>query len=116
MKRLEGIKAIPSQKFYHTITEGNINFTLNYRPMVQMWFVDIEFNGKIINGLRVCYSLNLLYQYAKTLPFGLYVENISGVEPFLIDDFSSGRFNLNVLTAAEVLEINTAYKDYKLEL
>ena len=116
MYRLQGLKAIPSQTFFYTIAEGNIKFTLNYRPTVQMWFVDIEFNTFIVKGLRVCASLNLLYQYQKNIPFGLYVEKIKGIEPFLIDDFSMERFYLNVLSKDEVIEINDAYKDYKLEL
>lgn len=113
MIELKGLTATPFQTFNHSITEGIIYFTLYYRPMVKMWYMDIKFNTIEIYGLRVCYSLNLLHQFYKILPFGLYVRNIAGAEPFLIDDFTSERFTLNILSKDEIITVNDAYSEYK---
>ena len=105
MTVINGLETTPSQTFSHTLPDGVIFFTLIYRPMIQMWFIDIEYNDIKIYGLRVCHAFNLLYQWYRLLPFGLYVEKIEGVEPILIDDFSFGRFVLNILDQDEVEQI-----------
>lgn len=113
MLKLTGLNAIPSQVFRTPIVQGTIKFTLSFRPAVEMWFLNVEFGNKIINGLRVCMSLNLLYQYQKVIPFGLLIDTDGGVEPNQIDDFSKGKFSLNVLTESEVEAVNQKYRDSK---
>lgn len=115
MLKLTGISASPSQTFRSPIEDGRIiSFTLSFRPAVAMWFLNIEFESKIINGLRVCRNLNLLYQYQKTLPFGLFIDTDGGVEPNKIDDFSTGRFSLNILNESEVEAVNQKYSNAKI--
>jgi hypothetical protein len=113
MLKLTGISASPSQTFRTPIDQGIITFTLSFRPGIAMWFLNIEFGDKTINGLRVCRNANLLYQYQKTLPFGLFVGTDGGVEPNKIDDFSTGRFTLNVMNESDVEAVNQAYRDAK---
>jgi hypothetical protein len=114
MKKISGIQAMPSQKFNFPLDDGTvIYFNLNYRPSIQMWFIDITYLTKIINGLRLCAAFNLLNQWNKILPFGLYVNCQNSVDPFLIDDFSNGRCTLNILTQDEVKALLAAYGTLK---
>lgn len=113
MLTLNGIRAVPSQKFNTTISQGLISFQLYFRPTIKMWMIDITFNGFIVNSIRVCNSPNLLGQFTNLLPFGLMTsvgENI-GYEPSLIDDFSSKRVTLNILDQSEISQIEEVYQE-----
>lgn len=112
MKILEGIQSLSTQTLNTQISNGDtVVITLDFKPSVQMWFVDIEYNDFFVNGLRVCSSPNLLQQFDKIIPFGLNVNVVDNTEPFLINDFAIGRVLLGVLTPEEVEQINDAYKE-----
>jgi len=115
MKILEGIQALSSQSLTTVIENGDsIQITLTFKPSIKMWYMDLEWNSFIVNGLRVCNSPNLLQQYDKIIPFGLNVNVIDDTEPFIINDLSSGRVLLGVLTPEEVEQINESYKEAKI--
>jgi hypothetical protein len=113
MNLIQGLTATPFQKFFYSIEGGTIYFTLSYRPMVKMWFIDIKYNNFQANGIRVCQNYNLLDKFDKVIPFGLYVNVLSGPEPFLINDFYIGRVTLNILSAAELITLQEQFKEYK---
>jgi hypothetical protein len=113
MKKIIGLIATPFQKWRTPITDGIIEFKLTYRPAIQMWFIDITFGTFILKGMRVCASLNLLHQYKKILPFGLFIHIADGVEPFLINDFSIGRVIIYILDSTEKDSIDTYYQNQK---
>jgi len=115
MKVLEGIQALSTQSLTTQFSNGEtVVITLDYKLAVQMWYINIEFGDFIVNGLRVCSSPNLLQQFEKIIPFGLNVNVIDNTEPFLINDFSTGRVLLGVLTPEEVQQINEAYEGAKI--
>lgn len=116
MKTLTGIKATPTQIFRVPIDQGIIKILLMYKPAIQMWFMNIEFGDKIINGIRVNRNYNIIEQYNNVLPFGIYIKVIEGTEPLLIDDFSSGRIEMNILDQSEMDEIDALYKENKVLL
>jgi hypothetical protein len=113
MLQIGGLLAVSFQKWRTPITDGIIEFKLTYRPAIQMWFIDITFGTFILKGMRVCESLNLLHQYKKILPFGLFVEIPDGIEPFLINDFSTERIIINILDSTEKEEIDIYYQEQK---
>ena len=115
MKILEGIQALPSQTFNTSLDGGDIiTITLTFKPSIKMWFIDVEYNDFSVKGLRLCNVPNLLNQFDKIIPFGINVEIADGTEPFIINDLSTGRVILNILTAAEVEQINDSYKEAKI--
>lgn len=113
MNTLTGLTATPSQTFQVPISGDFADITLNYRPAVQMWFIDILYKGIDIKGMRICNNLNLLSQYNKQLKFGIYVEMDGAIEPGLIDDFSTGRALLNILDESELELIESGYSILK---
>lgn len=114
MKVLEGIQAIPVQDLNTSLDNGDIiNITLTFKPAVQMWFIDIVYNDFTVNGLRLCNSPNLLQQFDKIIPFGINVAVTDGTEPFIINDLSTGRVVVSVLSIDEVEQINESYKEAK---
>lgn len=103
MTLLTGIRATGTQKFQALSSSGkSISFTLIYSAATQNWKADIEYNGFKLNGIRIFTSLNILYQYRNIIDFGLACYTQDKGEPFIVNDFSSGRAELYVLTADEV--------------
>lgn len=113
MLTLTGINAVPYQIFRTPIDEGLIKFTLRYMPSVKMWYIDIEFNSFIAKSIRVCNSWNILDQYSDLIPFGLLVITIDGTEPLYINDFSTGRVEINLLSKAETDAVEERYKELR---
>lgn len=110
MNRLDGIRATGTQKFTTAASNGDIvSMTLYFKPAVQEWFIDIEWMDFNLLGNRVYSSLNMLCQYEAIIPFGLATITDGGGEPFLVNDFSSKRVNLYLLSPEEVLEVQNFY-------
>lgn len=99
----------------------SLDLTLYFRPMQYGWFITSliykpvtssygapsNYAGPFtIQGLRVCVSPNLLYQFQNQIPFGLACYANAGInrEPTQQQDFTSGAFSLFILTQAEVKE------------
>lgn len=110
----------PKQKF--TVQrEDNETFTLELEFLEQQerWIYNISnlVNSDIvINGSSIVSNPNLLRQFKRTLDFGISCTSEDGVDPSFIDDFSSGRVELGILTEAEVQEIEDDFFSVKVEL
>lgn len=77
--------------------------TLNFKPMQYGWFInELSYGNVTINGMRVCVSPNILFQFKNQLPFGIACFSTASREPSQQNDFVSGNANLYLLTAAEV--------------
>lgn len=108
---LNGIRAIPSQIFRVPIDEGFITIQLDHKPAIAMWFINVSFGENFTaNGIRVQHNYNLLQQYTKLIPFGIFISIPSGVEPTLIDDFSSERVIMNIINLDEKDTIENSYQ------
>ena len=110
MKRLDGIRAVGSQKLTTTASNGDtVSMTLYFNPAVQEWFFDLEWKTFALKGTRVFSSPNILSQYESIIPFGLACITDGIGEPFLVNDFSSGRVNIYLLSPEEVIEVQDFY-------
>ena len=106
---IPGLEARPFQRWRTTIEEGSVvKFRLKYFPSIQMWFIDIEYKEKSFKGIRLTRNVNILNQFCNIIPFGLRCETNQSYEPFLINDFSTEKFRLNILNQAELNEIEAA--------
>lgn len=110
MNRLEGIQAAGTQKLATTASNGDpIVIIMSFNAATQEWKMDIEWNTFVLRGNRIYSSPNILCQYEAIIPFGLAVITDGVGEPFLINDFSSGRVNMYVLSPEEVEEVQDYY-------
>ena len=117
MRQITGINSIPSQQLQiRSDTGEQIRLTLNYRPAIQKWYLDLEYLKFSLYGYRICGGVNILQKYFYALKWGLLVEIQDDFEPFLIDDFESGRVKLYVLSELECNEIKKAYEDLSDEI
>jgi len=106
-KTINGIISTGSQVLTLSGTNGIIRLTLNYKPAIQMWFMDINYNNKIINGIKICLSTNILRQWKNYLDFRIMIKG--NEEPMFINDFSSGKISIWILDSSEVQVIEDYY-------
>lgn len=107
MKLITGLRAAPLQVF--TAADPNtgnpISFSLSYKPRVESWFIDITFGTFVLKGFRLTRSPNILMAYVNLIPFGLGLVISDELDPFLVNDFTSGRVSMYLLLSSEVAEI-----------
>ena len=108
MIKITGLTSTPSQTFNipDPVTRKKISFALYFSPRCQSWYFDVTYEGFTAKGLKLVRGMNILSRHINTLPFGLTVSVEDNFEPFLINDFSSGRVSLFLLTHAECLEVH----------
>ena len=109
MKEITSITDRSKQKF-NLVLENNetVEFNLYYSPRQQAWFYDFTYNDITCNGSKVVLSPNALRQFKKNIPFGIAFIAASYVEPFALDDFSSGRVSMFILNEEEVQQIESS--------
>lgn len=94
----------------HTILfeKSEIILTLKYAPSVERWFFDVEY--KDFRRLNVALSVGTLHIESENQPFDFAVQltDDSGLDPFLLNDFSDGRCQLILLEAEDMEQIRGA--------
>lgn len=91
----------------HTIIfqEFEISLSLRFYPKVEIWCFDCEFLDWAVYGIKL--SLGVLHMVSQNKPFDFIVtdESGNGLDPFQINDFSSGRCKLYMLNEAEMVQV-----------
>ncbi len=103
----------PKQKFSVQL-ESNKFFTLELEFIDQQerWIYsisDIPDSDIVIKGSAMVSNPNLLRQFTRTLDFGISCTSEDGDDPSFINDFSSGRVELGILTKEEVDQIEDEF-------
>lgn len=110
MKTFTEITNEPKQKFVLVGEDNeNINFSLRYNPTQMSWEFDLAFEDFTLNGKKITNSPNMLREHINVLNFGLGCNVSDGSEPYLLNDFSTGRATLYLLTESEVTQIEGAF-------
>lgn len=108
-KRMQHINSITSQpkQRMSLVLENNetVDFYLYYLPRQFGWFYNFTYKDFTVNCSRATLSPNALRQFKNIIPFGIAFTSNSFIEPFDIDDFSSGRVNMYVLNSDDVKQI-----------
>lgn len=103
MVAITGLTSAPFQTF--TIADpnggGDITFSIYYRPRTQCWYFDIAFKTFTGKGFKLVRDPDVLSRHSKQIPFGLFVAVSDNFEPYLINDFYTGRVTLYLLTSEE---------------
>lgn len=105
MRLIENITDEAHQRHRILFAESEIVLTLRFHSIVQMWTFDAEYKDWSIHGQRIVVdSLHILGQN-KPFDFAVIDRSGAGVDPFKLDDFSSGRCELYILDADDMREI-----------
>ena len=98
MKSVNNLTSAGNQTSVFILADGTaITLTLQFRFATQRWSMDLAYGAFSVKGLILSTHLNLLRTWRRVLPFGLQVRSTDGADPFLVDDFTSGRITLVVL-------------------
>lgn len=108
MQQITSITSSSKQKMT-LVLENNetADFMLYYLPRQQSWFYNLTYKNLTVNCSRVVLTPNSLRQFKRIIPFGIAFTAEGDVEPFNINDFSSGRVSMYVLNSDEVQEIES---------
>tara|TARA_R100000655_G_scaffold15789_3_gene34817 strand:+ start:17780 stop:18115 length:336 start_codon:yes stop_codon:yes gene_type:complete len=105
MKRIENIGNEGLQSQVIPLSNGDAVLTIRFLSLVQIWTMDVTYNERAIYGVKL--SCGVIHMRSKNFPFDFIVEDTSssGLDPFQIEDFSSGRTILYLVEAEEMEEI-----------
>jgi len=95
---------------YSITNEDNVtfDFLLEYSAIQEMWLFSISYDDNFtLNNHRLVYSPNILRQYKNIIPFGLSVNSIDKSDPYFLNDFTTSRIEVYVLTEEEVKKIES---------
>jgi len=106
--QIENITDDANQRHVILFEESEIVLVLRFHPTVQMWTFDVSFNGTTAVGYKL--SIGVLHMRSRNLPFDFVVRDQSGtnLDPFRLDDFSTGRCYLYMLDADDMEAIRGA--------
>lgn len=107
--KLDNITNFSNQALVLQLQDGTtVDITLIYQATSERWIMNLSYAGTVINGLGVCCDPNILRQWKNVFPFGIACATDDQTDPFAVDDFSSGRASLFLLTAEDVESMETA--------
>lgn len=91
----------------HTLIfrDDEVTLTLRYLSQIQQWCADVEYRGFRVSGLKL--ALATLHMVSCNQPFDFIIDDNSGsgLDPFRIDDFESGRCSLYLVTPEEMFQV-----------
>lgn len=88
----------------------SLTLELVYQGATERWIANVTYGTFSTSGVGVCCFPNILRQWRKVIPFGIAVTTADQTDPFNINDFSTGRVLVFLLTSSEVNEIeNTVF-------
>ena len=105
MRQIENIGNEGLQTITIPLPNGDLVMTIRYMSVVQIWTMDVTYNGRTLNGVKL--SVGVLHMRSKNYPFDFICEDTSGagLDPFQVEDFSTGRTILYLVEADEMDEI-----------
>lgn len=87
--------------------EGEVELYFEYRENQLGWFLGVKYQNSIdYKNIRLSTHPNILRAFKNTMPFGMMITTLDGLEPMGIDDFESGYCSVYMLskTECELLE------------
>lgn len=106
MQQITTLTNEPNQR-HQLVLDSNdtVDFRLYYSARQQAWYFDFTYKDLTCNGLKVVLTPNALRCFRRIIPWGLAFATEGYVEPFQLDDFSSGRIKMYVLNTEDVQTI-----------
>lgn len=97
MRLIENITDEAIQTHTILIDIDEVILQIRYYHTIQSWFINVNYKNFSINGLRLV--LGTLFFRSSNQPFDFFLTENSKtqIDPFKIDDFSSGRCSLFLL-------------------
>lgn len=111
MYKLDTLTADAKQ--YTTWTFGSneeVQLYFEYKENQAGWFLGVKYGNDInYTNIRLTTHPNILRAYKNTMPFGMMITTLDGLEPMGIDDFESGYCSVFMLTKTECELLEGSY-------
>lgn len=106
MRIIDKLTSDARQQYNIVAEDGEeISLLLWYAPTQQTWFLNVSSGDFTLEGVQLTNSPNILRNYKNLLSFGFAVTVVGGLDPFYLDDFTTGRAKLYLLNRADVQSI-----------
>lgn len=103
MQIITSITEQPRQKFTLKLDNNQqAIMRLYFYESQKSWYFDIEYNGKENCGNKVVLTFNAIRHLRKIFPFGIGFISESSADPFSIDAFTSGKFQMILLNEEDI--------------
>lgn len=102
---IDAITADADQSHVLLTEVGDVTLRLRFHSVATIWTVDVTYGDRTVYGIRL--AAGTRHIQGSRFPFDLAVTETSGsgICPYKLDDFSSGRCRLWYVTSAEMTEI-----------
>lgn len=106
MQQITSITSQPKQRMQLVLDNNETcDFELFFSLRNQAWYFSFAYKDTKATFLKVVLTPNALRQFKNIIPFGIMFSTTGYVQPFKLDDFSSGRISMFVLNEDEVLQV-----------
>lgn len=103
MKQLDRLTDLPKQQYIVPLDDGSlVTVYLEYMPRQQLWKLNVSSGDFTANGITMTSFPNILRQFKNIITFGILVISNDGIDPRYIDDFTTGRVRIFMLSQADV--------------
>jgi len=82
--------------------QETVAFNLYFYETQLSWYFDFTWGDVISNGNKVVLGANILRSFKNIIPFGLAFQANDGVEPFALNDFTTNRVVVYLLSKDDV--------------
>lgn len=105
MIEIQNITNDPFQRHVIVQPTGPVETFLRFYPRAQFWTLSVNYAGLSLKGVRL--ALGTLHMQSANFPFDFVVGDTgaTGIDPFTIDDFASGRCKLFMLERTDMDDI-----------
>lgn len=106
MKLLTNITSDPHQEHIIQLDE-DIEITINLRFLLnmQIWLLDVEYKEQVKSGFKLSLGVQHINNINWPFDFAILDTDNSGIDPFKVNDFSSGRIELYLIEPNELADL-----------
>lgn len=105
MHKIQNITDEPFQRHTLLMDDDEAILELRFLPAVEIWVMNVAYKGKERNGSKLSANSYHLRSYNFPFDFTVLVTDDSGLDPFRVDDFQTGRCELYYITPEEMKQI-----------
>lgn len=116
MNKLLNLTSEARQSNLYDFNNRKIRIDLYYSEVNAGWYITITDGDFKLQNARLTCHYNYMNKWRRKLKWGLQVLSNNGLDPYLIDDFSSGRVEMYFLTPEEVYYITNITFRYNSEI
>ena len=102
MLKVNNITSDAIQRHTLLVDDLEVSIQLRFLPAVEAWFLSVGLNNRLLHGVKLSASVLHMRGYNYPFDFAVRLTDGSGIDPFKLDDFETGRCELYYVTKDEM--------------